>query len=349
MTKYFLGLGTIFFFATANAQQNVTPGQLSFDSAGETIPTGFVVFLGANAGYMDQAKDINSEGMPSSIKALGSYYLPSATGVFDLGYGWQNQQFSREAALNRAINAGTLEVAARYQFDNRWQTGVVMNHIFDKGANYAANQADVQFAGVQVLKEFGLEKGFVARVGGRVMTDLNIDRKVVNTAMLDFQLGWDAKAYNVPSVRTSAVQADLDSELDLALESESSEQAIVIEESVSQFDLSSAEVKANQEAYLKRLSEALANNKGLVREVQVIGHTDATGNDEINKPLSEQRAQAVADILKSNDLGNISVEARGVGAQAPLSDIDARNRRTEVKFIGVTDQGKLSEVLRSIE
>ena len=69
--------------------------------------------------------------------------------------------------------------------------------------------------------------------------------------------------------------------------------------------------------------------------IEVIGHTDNTGDDEINVPLSKSRAEAVADYLVSQGVPAGSVSADGAGSSQPVTsnataDGRAQNRRTEI-------------------
>lgn len=68
----------------------------------------------------------------------------------------------------------------------------------------------------------------------------------------------------------------------------------------------------------------------------VIGHTDNTGTDAINKPLSEARAKAVAAYLVSQGIPAGSVSSKGEGSSQPVASNDteagrAQNRRTDIK------------------
>lgn len=160
------------------------------DSYGNLIHHGWAPYLGLGAGYSSYNSNLDVEGAPTSVKVLGSYVSPESMGVFDLGIGFQNQTFSQEAAMNRDISTGVIEAAARYQFENRWQLGGVLNQVFNKGDNYGANQGDVQFGGVQLLREIGFAENYFARVGGRLMTSLNVNSESVNMVILELQLGW---------------------------------------------------------------------------------------------------------------------------------------------------------------
>lgn len=71
-------------------------------------------------------------------------------------------------------------------------------------------------------------------------------------------------------------------------------------------------------------------------KITVIGHTDNTGNDAINNPLSANRAKAVADYLIAQGVAADAVNSRGAGSAEPVASNDteegrAQNRRTEIK------------------
>ncbi|MGO7180939.1 DUF4384 domain-containing protein [Rhizobium brockwellii] len=86
----------------------------------------------------------------------------------------------------------------------------------------------------------------------------------------------------------------------------------------------------------EELLEALKEQKP--GRIILIGHTDRRGGDDYNQKLSERRAQAVADFLKSNGL-DATIDAEGRGASEPVDvtatanltedDVDALNRRVE--------------------
>ncbi|WLD23043.1 OmpA family protein [Flavobacterium dauae] len=68
------------------------------------------------------------------------------------------------------------------------------------------------------------------------------------------------------------------------------------------------------------------------------GHTDSTGSDKINNPLSNDRANAVRDYLISKGISASRLTAEGFGSKNPIDDNKtaagrANNRRTEIKLI----------------
>jgi outer membrane protein OmpA-like peptidoglycan-associated protein len=69
--------------------------------------------------------------------------------------------------------------------------------------------------------------------------------------------------------------------------------------------------------------------------VVIEGHTDASGSDAINKPLSQRRAQAVANELSAKGVDTSRITATGYGSSQPVADNTtvagkAANRRVEV-------------------
>jgi OOP family OmpA-OmpF porin len=53
---------------------------------------------------------------------------------------------------------------------------------------------------------------------------------------------------------------------------------------------------------------------------EVDGYTDSTGSAAYNKGLSERRAQAVADYLTSNGVGEHRLAVKGFGQDNPVAD-----------------------------
>lgn len=71
-------------------------------------------------------------------------------------------------------------------------------------------------------------------------------------------------------------------------------------------------------------------------KLQISGHTDNTGNPELNRALSLRRAQAVVDALVSRGIESSRLQARGYGADRPRADNATeagrtRNRRIEIQ------------------
>lgn len=88
---------------------------------------------------------------------------------------------------------------------------------------------------------------------------------------------------------------------------------------------------------LEGIAKIIKNCPDAVFEVS--GHTDSTGNIESNIELSQQRAQAVVDLLQTkHSIGNDHFQTKGYGPNKPIADNStdqgkAQNRRIEFKLI----------------
>lgn len=70
-------------------------------------------------------------------------------------------------------------------------------------------------------------------------------------------------------------------------------------------------------------------------QVAIIGHTDSTGSDAINNPLSFDRANATRDYLVSRGVSATRITTDGRGSREPVADNGtaqgrAMNRRVEI-------------------
>lgn len=83
-------------------------------------------------------------------------------------------------------------------------------------------------------------------------------------------------------------------------------------------------------------------------KLTVTGHTDATGNAEANKKLSQTRAQAVVDYLISKGVDPAQLQAVGMGQEKPIADNSTaegqfKNRRIEFEVLN-TDTGVMRKI-----
>jgi len=70
-------------------------------------------------------------------------------------------------------------------------------------------------------------------------------------------------------------------------------------------------------------------------EVRIVGHTDNTGSDAVNNPLSVNRAQSARDYLVSRGVASARISIDGRGSREPIADNSteagrARNRRIDI-------------------
>lgn len=100
------------------------------------------------------------------------------------------------------------------------------------------------------------------------------------------------------------------------------------------FATNKSDLNTTSKTELAKFSTVLKNNQDCY--IDVYGHTDSTGNDGINVPLSNKRAESVATYLKScgvtaSQFQNIT----GKGSSEPVASNDTaegkqQNRRVEI-------------------
>lgn len=102
------------------------------------------------------------------------------------------------------------------------------------------------------------------------------------------------------------------------------------------FGSGSDQLTAEGQAELDRVAQFLLENP---QQIEVGGHTDSDGPTEVNRTLSQKRAQAVLDYLVSKGIPGESLTAVGYGEDHPIVANDtaankAINRRIEFTPIG---------------
>jgi OOP family OmpA-OmpF porin len=99
------------------------------------------------------------------------------------------------------------------------------------------------------------------------------------------------------------------------------------------FNTGSATLRAESHGILKEIAGILKENEAI--RIQIIGHTDNTGNAGNNQSLSEQRAAAVKKYLNNTfSIDNNRMTTAGKGSSQPVADNNpaegkAQNRRVE--------------------
>jgi outer membrane protein OmpA-like peptidoglycan-associated protein len=97
------------------------------------------------------------------------------------------------------------------------------------------------------------------------------------------------------------------------------------------FDSGRADIKPPMRPVLDEIGRNLTPEMN----VTVIGHTDSTGGDTVNLPLSRERANAVRDYLVARGVSAQRLMVEGRGAREPVATNDtdagrAANRRVEI-------------------
>ena len=113
----------------------------------------------------------------------------------------------------------------------------------------------------------------------------------------------------------------------------------VIEDKKLSFRSGSAYISPASNKILDEIAAALKPCSGLV--IAVGGHTDDAGNAEVNRIMSQERADRVRAGLMERGIPENLITATGYGARQPLAtgkgpEADAQNRRIEFKLSAMT-------------
>lgn len=99
------------------------------------------------------------------------------------------------------------------------------------------------------------------------------------------------------------------------------------------FDVGRSNIKSDFAGVLNQFAGTL--NANPATSVSIIGHTDSSGSDAINDPLSRDRANSARDYLISRGVAATRIATEGRGSREPVADNNtsagrAKNRRVEI-------------------
>ena len=99
------------------------------------------------------------------------------------------------------------------------------------------------------------------------------------------------------------------------------------------FDSGRADIKPNLRSVLNTFANGLVKNP--TATINIIGHTDSSGSDAVNDPLSFNRAVATRDYLVARGVASSRFSVDGRGSREPIASNStaadkAKNRRVEI-------------------
>ncbi|MBX9852625.1 MAG: OmpA family protein [Cytophagaceae bacterium] len=102
------------------------------------------------------------------------------------------------------------------------------------------------------------------------------------------------------------------------------------------FESGKADLGKDTKAQLDAISAALKKNPSV--EIEISGHADAMGPDNLNQVLSEKRAGSTMNYLVSKGIKKDRLKTKGYGETRPMGDNEtdegrAKNRRVEFQII----------------
>lgn len=127
----------------------------------------------------------------------------------------------------------------------------------------------------------------------------------------------------------------LDDIIDLMTRGESVKGLVICAVDDINFDFNKSEIKEESYEYLDKLASTIIRMNS---RIEVKGHTDSIGADEVNMRLSRQRAKAVVDYLVDKGVDKDKISYSYYGATMPLvsnETLQGRrlNRRVEIEIL----------------
>ena len=129
----------------------------------------------------------------------------------------------------------------------------------------------------------------------------------------------------------AAAEAPAKAEAPAAKPSPSPAPLAVIDATAAEFAFDKSDLTSTHRGILIDVAGKLSGKENL----EIVGHTDSKGSKAYNQKLSERRAQAVADFLRTFGVKN-NMSVSGMGETQPVADNAtdagrAQNRRVEIR------------------
>ena len=143
------------------------------------------------------------------------------------------------------------------------------------------------------------------------------------------------------AARENQLQAQLDELNELReLQAKSTERGMVLTLGDLLFDVGKSTLKPGSIGDIDKIATFMLKHPD--RAVVIEGHTDDTGDEDFNRELSLNRANAIGGALEARGVDFAQIETRGVGEDVPVASNDTAvgrqlNRRVEIIFLNDGD------------
>ena len=215
-------------------------------------------------------------------------------------------------------------------------------------ADQARAQAEAAKADAEHMK---LQADQAAREAGRQQQEAEAARAAAlaqQQAAVEQQKAAEAEAEKARGAAAQAekekadLRAQLLAQLNSILQTQDSARGLIVNMSDVLFDTGSSTLKPATREKLAKISGIVLAHPGLT--LQIEGHTDSVGSDQMNQQLSERRADSVRDFLIAQGVTGSSVTAKGFGKTQPVASNDTaegrqKNRRVELVVNGAAIGG----------
>lgn len=189
-----------------------------------------------------------------------------------------------------------------------------------------------------IIQSEGLmDQRFVTDELGQIILKLDWDKNYVFTARYRDHLA-DTYTLNTREVKKDSLNPITTINHIMVLDPVFKNKEIVLENIF--YDYDQWTIREDAKPSLNNLSNIMKTNPAI--RIQLSSHTDCRGTDEYNLDLSQKRAQAAVDYLKSTGIPSTRLQAQGYGESNPsvicecekcTEEQHQKNRRTTFKII----------------
>lgn len=298
--------------------------------------------LGFNTVVSSVAGEENKSGLGLDVKGMLSIYQPEWIYEVGLGLAYKRISGTRSTGLEATLSmtSAFLELGARYRLTNSWQLGPFLaGHV---GGDLSHRPTIAPLLAGEPSKGFILMTGLQLfyetphprlpfRIGGRLVTDINVPNRQVFGAEFSVQFGF--------SLSPAPVEAVVGPSVDISLIR-------------AFFKTDSWQLSERSEMILNDMGRLLYAYRSEYERIEIEGHTDKVGSAEYNQELSQKRADSVGSIFIAKGVRRERVHTHGYGFNRPLvttGPLDQRkNRRVVLRLFGVQPGAKVPAKIREL-
>lgn len=288
--------------------------------------------------------------------------LPSIDDFGDVEFIPLNKKYSNTQATMH------IEAAGRLRFKQKFQAGLLANVLFSTSSAAFSSLPEVEgdnaekyiaLIGPQLVYETNF-KNYISRIYGSFLISLTSSKRTAYVATIGTGLGSfvinpvsTVKTKSETKIRTKITRETINLKAQSADVSDNV--SFIFDSQMVNFKLNSAELNPKSGGFISELGEMFARERDLWGKLLIEGHTDSRGSQAYNMKLSTMRARSVLEQLEKAGVARESMEAAGLGPTRLLvnpeqNDVDyARNRRVEIRILGLKDARALRKYVDEIQ
>lgn len=133
-----------------------------------TSEFGWLPSIGLGFGHLDQSGHAESDGDNSTLEVFASFKYPESAWVADAGIGFQRQYFSEAGS----VFLGIITVAERYQINNAWSVGPMLDIFFGHGSEYGTSQTFITMPGIVGAIDIKIKNDQMLKLGLKYTSEL---------------------------------------------------------------------------------------------------------------------------------------------------------------------------------